>query len=269
MCRNRRSSPARGPALAPALAFAFLLALPPAPAGAAETITFSADSSHSVLASGRERTVLTGHARVDTDGRLISADTIELFGKDFTQAIARGNVRLVDAKRGIELTSDELAYDRDTKVARIRGNAVLADLKNEIVVKGGFIEDRDTEGLTLVEIGVRILKKDLVCRSEFAKYWRDRKLLELSGMPFVTRKGDEFRATRMTIDLDTEEITLEGSVQGTASSGEGGAPAAPAPAPAPPAPAPEAAPAPPPASSAPAATPPLAKAPVSPASPPP
>ena len=235
MSRNRPSSAAPasgGRALAPALALALALALPPALAGAAETVTFSADSSTSVLATGRERTVLTGHARVDTDGRLIQADTIELYGKDFTQAIARGNVRLVDARRGIELTSDELAYDRDTKVARIRGNAVLADLKNEIVVKGGFIEDRDTEGLTLVEIGVRILKKDLVCRSEFAKYWRDKKQLELSGMPFVTRRSDEFRATRMTIDLDTEEITLEGSVQGTASSGESGtAPSAPAPAP--------------------------------------
>ena len=62
----------------------------------------------------------------------------------------------------------------------------MSDLKNEMVVKGSFMEDRDSEGLTIVQIGVRILKKDLVCRAEFAKYWRDRKMLELSGMPFVT-----------------------------------------------------------------------------------
>ncbi len=228
MCslRNR----ARTAAIAVALA-----ALAAGTAAAAETITFSADHMNTALPTGRERTVLTGHARVDTDGRRIEADTIELYGKDFTTAIATGNVRLVDSRRGIELTADSLAYDRDTKVARIRGNAVLADLKNEVVVKGGFIEDRDTEGLTLVEIGVRILKKDLVCRSEFAKYWRDKEMLELSGMPFVTRRGDAFRSTRMTIDLKTEEINLVGGVEGTAASGEAptteAAPAAPATAP--------------------------------------
>lgn len=202
-------------------------------AEAAETFTFSGDSVKTTLASGSERAVLTGHAKVETEDRRITADAIELYGKDFTQAIARGKVRLVDAKRGVELTADELFYDRDTKVARIRGDAVLSDLKNEIVVKGGFIEDRDAEGLTLVEIGVRILKKDMVCRSEFAKYWRDKKILELSGMPFVTRKGDEYRATRISINLDTEEITLEGNVKGTASTGQEeparqAAPAAPA-----------------------------------------
>ena len=46
----------------------------------------------------------------------------------------------------------------------------MADLKNEMVVKGGFIEDRDKEQLTIVQIGVRIFKKDIVCRAEFARY---------------------------------------------------------------------------------------------------
>jgi hypothetical protein len=59
------------------------------------------------------------------------------------------------------------------------------------------------------------LKKDLVCRAEFAKYWRDKKLLELSGMPWVSRKSDIYQAARITINLDTEEISLEGDVQGT------------------------------------------------------
>ena len=91
----------------------------------------------------------------------------------------------------------------------------MADVKNEMVVKGGFIEDHDTEKLTIAQIGVRILKKDLVCRAEFAKYWRDKKLVELSGMPWVSRKNDIYQAARITINLDTEEISLEGDVQGT------------------------------------------------------
>jgi lipopolysaccharide export system protein LptA len=172
------------------------------------------------LAEGSERALLKGNARVDTEDMKIAADEIDLFGKDFIYVQCRGNVRVVDAKRGIELSSRELFYNRKEKIARIKGNAVMTDLKNEMVVKGGFIEDRESERLTIVQIGVRILKKDLVCRSEFAKYWRDRKVLELSGMPFVTRKGDEYQATRIVVDLDTEQMNFEGDVKGSLQSGD-------------------------------------------------
>ena len=195
------------------LALAALLLLPLSLR--ADTFTYSGDAMSTSLAEGSERAVLRGNARVETDDMRITADEIELFGKDFIYALCRGSVHVVDAKRGIELTANELFYNRKEKIARITGNAVMSDLKNEMVVKGGFIEDRDTEGLTIVQIGVRILKKDLVCRSEFAKYWRDRKILELSGMPFVTRKGDEYQAARIVVDLDTEEMTFEGEVKGS------------------------------------------------------
>jgi lipopolysaccharide export system protein LptA len=194
---------------------AFAIAAAALDAGA-ETFSYSGDSVRATLANGSERAVLTGHAKVHSDDVLISADEIELLGEDFTVALATGAVHVVDAKRGIDLTASDLWYDRKAKIARIRGNAEMADLENEIVVKGGFLEDRDTEGLTIIQIGVRIFRKDLVCRSEFAKYWRDKEILELTGMPWVSRNGDEYRATKITINLDTEEIVLEGSVQGTA-----------------------------------------------------
>jgi len=181
----------------------------------AETFSFSGDSTTMTLAEGGQHALLTGHGRVESQDLRITADSIELFGKDFVYAQAHGNVRVVDARRGLDLTSQELFYDRDKKIARVRGNATLADLKNEMVVKGGFIEDRDKEQITIVQIGVRIFRKDIVCRSEFARYQRDTKILELSGMPWVSKGGDVYQAARITINLDTEEISLEGSVQGT------------------------------------------------------
>lgn len=181
----------------------------------ADTFNFSGDSTTMSLAEGGQHALLTGHARVESADLRITADSIELFGKDFIYAKCHGNVRVIDARRGLDLTSQDLFYDRDRKISRIRGNAVMADVKNEMVVKGGFIEDRDTEQITIVQIGVRIFKKDIVCRSEFARYQRDKKILELSGMPWVSKGGDVYQAARITINLDTEEITLEGSVQGT------------------------------------------------------
>jgi lipopolysaccharide export system protein LptA len=180
-----------------------------------QTFTYSGDSMSTILAEGNQQALLKGNARVDTEDMRITADQILLFGKDFIYAQANGNVHVVDTKRGLDLRSQSLFYDRDRKISRVTGDAVMADVKNELVVKGGFIEDRDTEKLTIVQIGVRILKKDIVCRAEFAKYWRDRKLVELSGMPWVSRKDDVYQAARIMINLDTEDISLEGDVQGT------------------------------------------------------
>ena len=212
---GKRSSGRRGRfrgriSLAVVLAHVAAAALLPA-----ETFSFSGDSTTMTLAEGGQHALLTGHGRVESQDLRITADSIELFGKDFIYAQGHGNVHVVDARRGLDLTSQDLFYDRERKIARIRGNAMMADVKNEMVVKGGFIEDRDTEQITIMQIGVRIFKKDIVCRSEFARYQRDKKILELSGMPWVSKGGDVYQAARITINLDTEEITLEGSVQGT------------------------------------------------------
>ena len=61
---------------------------------------------------------------------------------------------------------------------------------------------------------MRVLKPDLVCRSEYARYLREEERLELSGMPVVNWKGDEYRALKITIDLDKDTIRLEGDIRG-------------------------------------------------------
>jgi lipopolysaccharide export system protein LptA len=208
MGKRRSSRPARtGTAV-------LILVILGAVTAMADKYPFSADKLDAELAKGRERILLKGHARIDPKDTSIRADEMELYGEDYQYAICRGNVRAVNTKKGIEIQADELFYDNKAKITRVKGNAVMYDFENEMVLKAGFIEDKDEEDLTIMQIQVRILKKDLVCRSEFARYQREKDLLELSGMPFVSRKGDEYRAARIRINLDTEEITLEGDVKG-------------------------------------------------------
>ena len=97
---------------------------------------------------------------------------------------------------------------------RVRGKVVMLDKKNEVVVKGGFLENWEESDETVVQIGVRILKEDLVCRAEYARYLRNEEKLELSGMPVVNWKGDEYRALKIFIDLNTDTIRLEGDIRG-------------------------------------------------------
>ena len=82
----------------------------------------------------------------------------------------------------------------------------------------GWLRLADRYAPSRVQIGVRILKTDLVCRSEYARYLREQDRLELSGMPLVNWKGDEYRALRISIDLEEDTIRLEGDIHGTVTS---------------------------------------------------
>jgi lipopolysaccharide export system protein LptA len=210
---RRRKSSSPGPRRL--LLSGLLLLCMVGPLTGSEKINYSGDSCSLSLSEGNKRALLTGHAWVQSKDMRITADRIDLFGTDFVYAQCYGNVHVVDAKRGIDLTSQKLYYDRDLKIARVQGNAVMADLENEMTARAGYIEDRDTEKITIMQVGVRIFKKDIVCRAEFARYQRDKKILELSGMPWVSKGTDVYEGTRITINLDTEEITAEGSIKGS------------------------------------------------------
>ena len=179
-----------------------------------ERFSFAADRMETVLAEGRERTLLTGNAALTSEDTEIFADRIELYGEDLSFALSEGGVRVVQAERGIELTSQTLVYDRRNRVARIQGNALLIDHENEMVIKGGFLEHWERRDETVIQIGVRILSDDLVARAEFARYHRGDRTVALSGLPVVTWKGDEYRAARIFIDLDADQILLTGTVSG-------------------------------------------------------
>jgi lipopolysaccharide export system protein LptA len=180
----------------------------------AEDFSFSADSMSGAMAEGRERAVLTGNAVVVSGGMRIRADKIVLYGDDFRFAECSGRVGVVDDDRGLRLSTERLFYDRRDRLARLTGPSVMEDRQNKVVIKGDYIENDDVRKIAIVQINVRILKDNLSCRAEFARYDREAKTLELSGSPVVLRGGDDFRASTILVDLDTEDIVLVGAVSG-------------------------------------------------------
>lgn len=195
----------------------FLLCISPGRASTvwADTFRFSGNSMTSVLAEGRERTTLVGNAVIISDTTTIKADEIELYGEDSRYARCKGEVTIRDEEKGYLLRCEDLYFDRENDLSRIEGYAEMEDYRNELVVKGEYLEHDGKKDITIIQVGVRILKEDLACRSEFARVKREENILELSGMPYVYWKGDEYRASRITVNLDTDEISLEGEVQGT------------------------------------------------------
>ncbi len=181
----------------------------------ADKFEFSSNKTSIELSKGKEFTVLEGNARIVSGETLINANRIELFGENFRYAVCSGQVRVRDSKQGIYLKCEKLFFDREKKISRIEEYAEMVDKKNNLVVKGNFLEDSQESETTIIQIGVRIIKDNIVCRSEAAVYNRKTKELELSSSPYVIKDGDEYRATRIIINIDTDEIKLEGRVRGT------------------------------------------------------
>jgi lipopolysaccharide export system protein LptA len=194
--------------------FILLLSVFAVSAGA-DTFSFKADRMSGGRASGKEITVLIGNAEVRSDSLILRAARIEIQGDDNQFINCSGGVWGMEEEKNILFQTDKLRYDRTLKIARLEGNSTLEDRKNEIVARGRFIEYDDKAEVTVFQISVRLFKDDMVCRSEYAVYRRNEKLLDLSGFPVVFKKDDEFRADRIRVDLDTDDVTMEGTVSGS------------------------------------------------------
>jgi lipopolysaccharide export system protein LptA len=181
----------------------------------ADRFSFKADKMSGSKALGRETTILIGNAEVRSDSLLLKADRIEIQGKDNQFILCTGNVWGYEEDKNILFITDKLHYDRKLKIARLEGNSSLEDRANEIVARGRFLEYDDKNEVAVLQISVRLFKDEMVCRSEYAIYRRNEKLLDLSGFPVVFKKNDEFRADKIRVDLDTDDVTMEGTVSGT------------------------------------------------------
>ena len=180
--------------------------------------TFSADSTTANLAEGKEFTILTGNAEVTADDVLITAGEIKLYGDDFQFAEVGGRFKALDLKNDFSLEGDILFYDRQVKLLRAEGNVIMKDNQNDVVVRARFLESKEDGKFMVVQLGVKITKKEeLSARSEFLTYYRETEILELSGFPYALWKDDEYSAERISINLDSDEVNLEGKVRGTIS----------------------------------------------------
>jgi lipopolysaccharide export system protein LptA len=180
---------------------------------AADDVDFDAESMKSIQAKGKEQTSLAGNAHLRMDSADIKADRIDIFGADHQYAFCTGGVSMLD--KGLFIQTESLDYDRKKKLSRMQGPTIMEDKENRVVIKGSFVENDGKSETTIIQIGVRILKDDMVCRSEYAFYKRKEKKLELTGLPVVVKGSDTFRAAKIVIDLDTDEISMEGSMSGS------------------------------------------------------
>lgn len=205
MCRFRHSL---------CILVSFLVLAPLVPAAPVK-ITFSADKLQGSGGKGQTSTSLTGNAKVSVDSLNIYGERIELYGKDYRYIKASGNVTGEDAEKGFMFSAASLSYDRETEVAEFMGQAKVEDTKNKVETSAERIEYNQKNEIILLQMAVKLKSKGIACDSLFAVYNRNTSMLELTGKPTVKKGKDEFKAARISVNLDTEDIKLEGKVSGS------------------------------------------------------
>lgn len=181
----------------------------------AERITFSANGMKGQAGNSSSKTVLTGNAFVQTETMEISADKIELFGNDYRNILAEGNVSGENFESKMNFSCDILEYDRETKIALLRGNVVLKDEENGVDAQAQIIEYNQDKDIAILQIEINLVQKDNLCTGAFAVYKKTEQILEISGNAQVKQNNDTFRAQQITLNLETQDIVLSGNIKGS------------------------------------------------------
>ncbi|MGP1594186.1 MAG: LptA/OstA family protein [Treponema sp.] len=183
--------------------------------GKTVNITFSADKLYGSGVKGKTSTTLIGNAKVSVDSLSIQGEKIELSGKDYRYIKAAGAVTGEDTEKGFTFSAAALEFDREKEIAEFTGDAKINDTKNKVETAADRIQYNQKNETILLQMNVTLKSKDIAANALFALYYRSTSLLELTGKPVVKKGKDEFKAARISVNLDTDDIRLEGKVSGS------------------------------------------------------
>lgn len=181
----------------------------------AEKIVFSASSMVGQTGNSNATTKLIGAAFVQTASIEISAEMIEMSGENYRYIKAEGNISGKNLGTNMEFTCDSLEFDRDTKIAILKGDVTLTDIENDVKAQAQIIEYNQETEIAVLQIQVKLIQKDNTCNGAYAIYQKNKQLLEISGNAQVKQKNDIFRAQQISLNMDTQEISLSGNVKGS------------------------------------------------------
>ena len=180
-----------------------------------EKITFSASSMSGQAGNTNTTTMLKGNAYIKTETMEINADEVELSGEDFRYIKATGKVEGKNLETKMDFSCESLEYDRELKTAVLKGGVVFKDVENDVEANAEVIEYNQETEIVILQINVKLIQEDNVCTGSYGIYYKENQLLELSGNAQVQQKDDTFRAQHITLNLDTQEITLGVNVKGS------------------------------------------------------
>ena len=188
------------------------------PAVFASDISFSGGFTQVNLQDGNHVVSLSGKANVKTDDVELSADKIKLYGEDYMFVECKGNIVVNEKKNDIQVNCTDLFYNRSTEKLISDGWVEISDLKNNAKLSGAWLEFSTQGSQMEIQIKAKIEKDTdsgpLSCSADSILYNADAQLLTLKGNAAVKWGDDSYKASLIYVNIDTEDITLHGSITG-------------------------------------------------------
>ena len=181
----------------------------------AENISFSADKMTGSTGEESNYSRLEGNAFIKTDSIEIRADEIVLSGKDFRFINGMGKIVGKSYDSDFDFECEQFEFDRETEIVVMRGNVSLVDNANDVKATAQLIEFNQKTEIANMQISIKLMQKKNVCTGASAVYNKKEQTLRLTGSPKIQKDKDEFKANEIFMNLDSEEITLDGKVRGS------------------------------------------------------
>ncbi len=185
----------------------------------ASDITFSGGSSNLILQDNQKVVTLSGGAKVNTGSMSITADSITITGNNYERISCEGNIVIEDKEKGFTITTSSLYYNRENERIIISSFCEISDTVNELLASANSLKyDLNSDQLTL-SVDVHLVKASdedvMSCKAEQMEYDREKQTLALLGGAYVYFKENSYKANAILVDLETDEIKLEGNIRGT------------------------------------------------------
>jgi lipopolysaccharide export system protein LptA len=171
------------------------------------------------MREGQETILLSQGATVQAGSIQFEAQSIELIGPEARYVTAQGSVQITDTEQQITINSTDLSYDRETEQLLVDGWVEIQDLKHEVIASGAYLSYGRKEGLIKLQIAAKLLRHTetgpMVCRADSIEYDRNNQVLMLIGNSEIQWNNDIYRSAITTVNLETDEIIMEGAIEGT------------------------------------------------------
>lgn len=184
----------------------------------ADNISFSGGYTKVTMQDEISMVELSGGAHVSTETLNINADKITLSGKNYSNVRCSGNVVLNDRERGLNVKTLNLNYNRTDETIISDGWIEIEDTGNEARLSGSWFEYNKETSVMILQMRASIEKKTdsglLECHADSISYNSDKQILELKGNAVVVWENNTYNASYININIETKEISLQGSISG-------------------------------------------------------
>lgn len=183
-----------------------------------DTITFSSGYSKASTQGNNKILTLKTNAYINVDNITITADEVVIEGDDYQKITASGNVVLTDSERDLTIKTASLFFDRISERLLISNFVEVQNNGDEMACSAFSLVYDIQSGSMELSIQANVIKisdGDIVrAQAEKISYDNESEKLTLQTRAILNYKGDNYEADIVKIDLNTNEIELEGKIKG-------------------------------------------------------